>query len=119
LEIRDNFLFASANRSLLFTLFFNLINNSVKYNKQNGSIYIIAEKEKNEFLVHIKDTGKGIAPGNIHSIFYRFKKFNNSETESYGLGLALVKTIADFHDMSVNVESKENEGSTFTVSFKL
>jgi two-component system, OmpR family, sensor histidine kinase ArlS len=119
LKVRDGFIFAPANRSLLFTLFFNLVNNAVKYNKQNGSVSIMAEKTKNEYMVHIQDTGKGIAPGNINSIFYRFKKFNNSETESYGLGLALVKTIADFHDMGVKVESKEGEGSIFTVIFKL
>jgi two-component system, OmpR family, sensor histidine kinase ArlS len=116
---KDDFICAPANRSLLFTLFFNLINNAVKYNKQNGSITVTTEKQKNEYLVRIHDTGKGIAAENLNSIFYRFKKFNNAETESYGLGLALVKTIADFHDMNISVESKIGEGSTFTVAFKL
>lgn len=119
LDVHDNFIAAPANRSLLFTLFFNLINNAIKYNKQNGTISIVAERIKTEYQVRISDTGKGIAPGNINSIFYRFKKFNASETESYGLGLALVKTIADFHDMSIKVESKEGEGSVFTVIFKV
>jgi signal transduction histidine kinase len=100
-------------------LFFNLINNAIKYNKQNGSIIVTTEKVKDEYLVLISDTGKGIAPENLNSIFYRFKKFNNAETESYGLGLALVKTIADFHDMDIRVESKLGEGSVFTVAFKL
>lgn len=119
LELQGEYVFAPCNRSLLFTLFFNLVNNAIKYNKQNGSIFVTTEKIKNEYLVHIRDTGKGIAPGNINSIFYRFKKFNNSETESYGLGLALVKTIANFHDLNIKVESKEGEGSIFTVIFKL
>ncbi len=119
LELHDDFIYAPANRSLLYTLFFNLINNAIKYNKQNGWIIVTAEKTKNEYLVHIRDTGKGIAPENLKSIFQRFKKFNNSETESYGLGLAMVKTIADFHDAEIMVESKPNEGSTFTIAFKL
>lgn len=119
IKVRDNFVYAPANRSLLYMLFFNLINNAIKYNKHNGTVNVTTERTRNEYLVHISDTGKGIAPGNINSIFYRFKKFNNSESESYGLGLALVKTIADFHDMDVKVESKEGEGSTFTVVFKL
>ena len=119
LELHDDFTFAPGNRSLLFTLFFNLVNNAVKYNKQNGWIIVTTEKTKDKYLVHIRDTGKGIAPDNLKSIFTRFKKFNNSESESYGLGLAMVKTIADFHDMEIKVESKENEGSTFTVVFKL
>jgi two-component system sensor histidine kinase ArlS len=120
LELHDDFVFAPANRSLLYTLFFNLINNAIKYNRQNGWIIVTTEKTKNGYLVHIRDTGKGIAHENLKSIFQRFKKFNNSESgESYGLGLAMVKTIADFHDAEINVESKPNEGSTFTVAFKL
>jgi two-component system, OmpR family, sensor histidine kinase ArlS len=119
LEIHDGFVFAPCSRSLLYTLFFNLVNNAIKYNKQNGWIIITTEKVKNEYLVHIRDTGKGIAPENLKLIFQRFKKFNNSENESYGLGLAMVKTIADFHEMDINVESKLNEGSTFSVAFKL
>jgi signal transduction histidine kinase len=119
LEFHDDFVFAPCNRSLLYTLFFNLINNAIKYNKQNGWIIVTAERAKDEYLVHIRDTGKGIAPENLKLIFNRFKKFNTSETESYGLGLAMVKTIADFHDMDINVESKQDEGSTFTVVFKL
>jgi len=118
-ESKDDFIFTPGNRSLLYTLFFNLINNAIKYNKQNGSIIVTTEKVKDEYLVLISDTGKGIAPENLNSIFYRFKKFNNAETESYGLGLALVKTIADFHDMDIRVESKLGEGSVFTVAFKL
>ena len=119
LELPNDFEYSPCNRSLLFTLFFNLINNAVKYNKENGSIIVSTEKLKDEYLVHIRDTGKGIAPENLKSIFNRFKKFNNSDTESYGLGLALVKTIADFHELEITVESKQNEGSTFTVAFKL
>jgi len=119
IELHDDFIFVPCNRSLLFTLFFNLINNAIKYNKQNGAITVTTEKIKNEYLVYIRDTGKGIAPENLNSIFHRFKKFNNSESESYGLGLAMVKTIANFHDMDIRVESKPGEGSVFTVVFKL
>ena len=53
----------------------------------------------------------------MESIFYRFKKFNTNE-ESYGLGLAMVKTIADFHNIDISVDSKLGEGSTFTLVFK-
>ena len=118
-QLHEEFTFTSCNRSLLFTLFFNLVNNAVKYNKKDGSITVTTEKIKNEYLVHIRDTGKGIAPQNLNSIFHRFKKFNTSETESYGLGLALVKTIADFHDMDISVKSTLGEGSEFIVAFKL
>jgi len=117
LSIKDSLLYKPCNRSLLFTMLFNLVNNAVKYNKQNGTISIKGFMDKGEYKVIISDTGKGIAAENMESIFYRFKKFNTNE-ESYGLGLAMVKTIADFHNIDISVDSKLDEGSTFTLVFK-
>ncbi len=117
LNLTDSFTYSPCNRSLLFTMLFNLVNNAVKYNNQNGKIFITATVAKNECRVSVRDTGKGIPPENIESIFYRFKKFNTTE-ESYGLGLAMVKTIADFHNIDIAVDSKVDEGSTFTLLFK-
>lgn len=114
----EDFVYSPANRSLLFTMFFNLVNNAIKYNNPGGKIIISFSKNNNLYVIHIQDTGKGIAPENIKSIFYRFKKFNASGEESYGLGLPMVKTIADFHNADINVESTLGQGSTFTVSFK-
>lgn len=118
LEPGDEFIFGPCNRSLLYTLFFNLINNAIKYNNQDGRITVTTGKVRNEYRVSVSDTGKGIPAENLNSIFYRFKKFNNSESDSYGLGLAMVKTIADFHGIDVRVESKLGEGTVFTVIFK-
>ncbi|MGP8216841.1 MAG: sensor histidine kinase [Bacteroidia bacterium] len=117
LNLADSFTYSPCNRSLLFTMLFNLTNNAIKYNNPNGKIYITETETKNECKVSIRDTGKGIPQENIDSIFYRFKKFNTTE-ESYGLGLAMVKTIADFHGIDISVESKVGEGSTFTLLFK-
>lgn len=114
----EDFTYAPANRSLLFTMFFNLVNNAIKYNNQGGKIIISFSKSSNLYNVRIQDTGKGIAPENIKSVFYRFKKFNASGEESYGLGLPMVKTIADFHNADITVESTLGQGSAFTVSFK-
>ncbi|HTA84557.1 MAG TPA: HAMP domain-containing sensor histidine kinase [Bacteroidia bacterium] len=117
LSVNDSFIYKPCNRSLLFTMLFNLVNNAVKYNKENGKIFITGTMGRNEYIVTIHDTGKGIAAENMESIFYRFKKFNTTE-ESYGLGLAMVKTIADFHNIDISVDSKLGEGSTFTLVFK-
>jgi len=117
LDLKDAFTFAPCNKSLLFTMLFNLVNNAVKYNNQNGKIFITVSNVRNEQKIIVRDTGKGIPPENIESIFYRFKKFNTTE-ESYGLGLAMVKTIADFHHIDISVESKVGEGSIFTLLFK-
>lgn len=114
---KDDYVYKPCNRSLLFTMLFNLVNNAVKYNKQGGKIIISGTLQKNEYIISVTDTGKGIAPENIESIFHRFRKFNTTE-ESYGLGLAMVKTIADFHNIDIAVTSKLGEGSTFTLLFK-
>jgi signal transduction histidine kinase len=115
----ESFVLNPANRSLLFTMFFNIVNNAIKYNKPDGKIMISCVKDKEAYHVMIKDNGIGIAPENIKSIFYRFKKFNASGEESYGLGLPMVKTIAEFHKAEISVSSVVNEGSTFTISFKM
>jgi len=114
---KDEFIYKPCNRSLLFTMLFNLVNNAVKYNKQNGKITVSGLLLKDEYRITITDTGKGIPAENMESIFHRFKKFNTTE-ESYGLGLAMVKTIADFHNIDISVSSKMGEGSTFTLVFK-
>jgi len=119
LNLGEAFMLKPCNRSLLFTMFFNLVNNAVKYNKPNGTISIFCTKKERIYEVRIQDTGIGIAPENIQSIFYRFKKFNASGEESYGLGLPMVKTIANFHNAEILVESEQGKGSAFTVVFNI
>jgi two-component system, OmpR family, sensor histidine kinase ArlS len=116
-NLTDDYTLSPCNRSLLFTMFFNLINNAIKYNKQDGKI-IVSTGDIRQFEVRIQDTGKGIATENLQSIFYRFKKFNSAGEESYGLGLPMVKTIADFHGMEIKVDSILGQGSVFTVVIK-
>ncbi|MEO6883735.1 MAG: HAMP domain-containing sensor histidine kinase [Bacteroidia bacterium] len=116
--IENDFTIENCNKPLLFILLFNIINNAIKYNKKRGWIKI-SEKENNEFYtIEVQDNGVGIEPENIPFIFDRFKKFNKTETESYGLGLPIVKTIANFHTIAVEVSSKIGEGSIFKIVFK-
>jgi len=117
-NLTDDYTLSPCNRSLLFTMFFNLINNAIKYNKQDGKIIVSTVRDRRQFEVRIQDTGKGIATENLQSIFYRFKKFNSAGEESYGLGLPMVKTIADFHGMEIKVDSILGQGSVFTVVIK-
>lgn len=114
-----SFALAQCNRSLLFTMFFNLVNNAVKYNKLDGTITLSAGIAGDKYEVSVMDSGIGIEPENIQSIFFRFKKFNAAGEESYGLGLPMVKTIADFHQADLLVESEPGKGSKFIVRFGL
>lgn len=106
------------NRFLLFNLFFNLINNAIKYNRPNGEIMIVTAVENNKLVVSIIDTGVGISPDALPFIFNRFKKFRQSlQQDSFGLGLPIVRSIANFHDIEILVDSEVNEGSTFKLIF--
>jgi two-component system OmpR family sensor kinase len=84
----------------------NLISNAIKYNKRHGTVGI----ELKQGLLAIWDTGIGINAENIHFIFDRYIRFNNSEG-GFGIGLSIVKNIVDEYHISIEVESKEGEGT--------
>ncbi len=108
----------NVNKFLLFNLFFNLINNAIKYNHENGDIKVIAARENNTFTVSIIDTGIGISNEDLPYIFNRFKKFRQSlQQDSFGLGLPIVKSIAGFHRIKIEVVSEKGKGSTFKLIF--
>ncbi|MFT3827668.1 MAG: HAMP domain-containing sensor histidine kinase [Chitinophagaceae bacterium] len=105
------------NHDLLFQLFYNIINNAIRYNKENGFIRISDTYHNDStYAISIKDSGIGIQPEDIDTIFDRFRKKNTSG-EGYGLGLSIVKSIADYHDIQLKVTSQPGEGTTITVSF--
>ena len=117
-SIPDGWILVNVNKFLLFNLFFNLINNAIKYNNENGSIKVIAKHYGNSFVIDIIDTGIGISEADIPFIFNRFKKFRQSlQQDSFGLGLPIVKSIALFHDVTIEVTSKKSKGSTFSLLF--
>jgi len=103
------------NDNLLFTLFYNFINNAIRYTDK-GYIRIETYKENQKFSVKIIDSGIGINKEKIPLIFSRFKNSNETK-DSYGLGLALSKKICDYHKIRVDIESEENNGSVFTLKF--
>ena len=106
------------NHDLIFQLFYNLINNAIRYNKEGGAITITARQTAGaSWTVHIKDTGVGIPPEELGTIFNRFKKSNRSEGEGYGLGLSIVRSIAQYHNIHIDVSSEAGKGTVFSVVF--
>lgn len=104
------------NKYLLFNLLFNLVNNAIKYNNTNGRIIITGEMVKNNYVVNISDTGIGISEEELPYIFNRFKKIKQSlKQDSFGLGLPIVKSIAIFHEIEIDVRSEKDKGSTFSL----
>ncbi|MDN3550579.1 sensor histidine kinase [Mucilaginibacter aquaedulcis] len=118
MDVPQNWQFININKFLLFNLFFNLINNAIKYNNEGGYIKITATAGHNNFIISITDNGIGIPAEALPFIFNRFKKFRQSlQQDSFGLGLPIVKSIAAFHDIEVEVISEKDKGSTFKLIF--
>jgi len=109
--------YIDGNNELLFNMFYNLINNSIKYTDKGG-ITIEAIEMGPIVTIEIKDTGAGIEAADIPHIFTRFGK-HDKEGEGFGLGLALVKKICDYHSIRIYVESQKGTGTTFNLSIRL
>ena len=100
----------------------NLIDNAIKYNKPSGSINIECYKEENKLIIIIADTGIGMpkdALPRIFDPFYRVEDHRSRQTGGVGLGLALVKKLVKKQNGTIRVDSKLDEGTTFSVEFPL
>ncbi|MDT8307798.1 MAG: ATP-binding protein, partial [Anaerolineae bacterium] len=92
----------------------NLVDNAIKYSPAGGRVQVAVETAGSDLLVMVCDSGKGIPAKDVPYIFDKFYRVKDKEQPSgVGLGLALVRSIAEAHGGSVRVESAENEGSTF------
>jgi signal transduction histidine kinase len=99
-------------------LFTNLIDNAVKFTPERGSVRIRVEQNKDYVQVKVEDTGIGIRKeeqDNIFKRFYRVDKSRSKETGGVGLGLSIAEWIVRAHNGKIEVKSKLNQGSTFTV----
>jgi two-component system, OmpR family, phosphate regulon sensor histidine kinase PhoR len=110
----DTFLAADKNR--IGQVFINLIDNAIKFNKENGSVRIYSRQETGKIKVIVEDTGFGIPAKDLPRIFerfYRVDKARSRELGGTGLGLSIVKHIVELHGGSAAVESTEGLGSKF------
>jgi PAS domain S-box-containing protein len=108
-------------RSYMYSIFYNLVTNSIKYRKptQKPEIEIYTRKNKNELLVIFKDNGIGFNIQKYNEqIFGLYKRFH-LHIEGKGLGLFMVKTQVESLGGTIRLKSAENEGSEFTLHFKI
>ena len=99
----------------------NLIENAIKYNKDNGEIHVELKEEKDTVTLSVRDTGIGIPEedqSRIFERFYRVDKSHSREIGGTGLGLSIVKHAAELLHAELKLESRLGEGSTFTVAFR-
>lgn len=100
----------------------NLVENSIKYNKDGGWVRVSLNADHKYFYVTVADSGKGIPEDSIDHIFerfYRVDKSHSAEIEGTGLGLAITKSAIMMHHGAIRVRSKEQEGTTFSVRIPL
>jgi two-component system, OmpR family, sensor kinase len=101
---------------LLFQAFSNLISNAVKYSPAGGGIEVSMESSPDQVVIAVSDRGIGIPAGDLEHLFERYHRGSNvSGIVGTGVGLYLVKTAVELHRGSVEVQSREGEGSCFTV----
>lgn len=100
-------------------VFINLMDNAVKFTNSGGEVLIYLYKNEDKTVVEIKDTGLGIKKEDLPFIFERLYRGDKSrhEIEGSGIGLTIVKNILDLHLATINVESKEGEGTSVVVMF--
>jgi len=106
----------TGNKALIHTLLVNIINNAIKYNVTGGSIDISDKIEQEQYILTIGDTGQGMSPALVEDAFDRFKR-GNSEENGFGLGLAIVQSIAKFHKIEVDIQSEEHKGTYISLLF--
>jgi len=101
---------------LLYQLFSNLLSNAIKYSPGGGKIEVEADKRAEEIVVAVADRGIGIPAVDLERLFERYHRGSNvSGIVGTGVGLYLVKMVADLHGGRVEVTSAEGAGSRFTV----
>jgi len=100
----------------------NLISNSIKFTPERGWVKVTCAERNGEVLVSVQDSGVGIAKEDIPKLFDKFTQFGRKVgpgEKGTGLGLAITKNLVDMHNGRIEVESKVDQGTTFTISLPL
>ena len=101
-------------------LVFNLCDNAIKYNYDNGIVNVIVEEEEKKVRVIVEDSGIGIPEEERKAVFerfYRVDKSRSKEVGGTGLGLSIVKHIAIYHKGKVKAENREGGGTRMIATF--
>ena len=106
------------DRDKLEKIVLNLVFNALKFTPSGGRVELRAEKQGEQFVLIVADTGMGISEKNLPFVFDRFWQADGSSKRKYqgvGIGLSLVKELVEIQGGTVEVQSQENKGTTFTV----
>lgn len=112
--------YVNSDNYLLSIIISNLLSNAIKYSKDNTEITILLEVKNEKIICFISDKGIGISNNDLDKVFnsfYRTNSSNSSEIKGTGLGLSIVKRLCLLLNIDINIISRENEGTTVSLSF--
>ena len=115
-------LHVNANAARLQQAITNLLTNSVRYTPEGGTITVRSFADKNKACVSVEDTGIGMSEKELEQVFARFWRADSARdraTGGIGIGLPITKEIVNRHKGEITAESKEGEGTTFTIALPL
>jgi len=115
----ENLPILQGHESQLILLFQNFIENAIKYNtSESPTVSITSIENKETFILEIKDNGIGISEEYFDKIFEMFTRLHNQEEfQGSGIGLAICQKIVEYHGGKIELKSKLDEGTTFSISF--
>jgi signal transduction histidine kinase len=116
-DMKDDLTIKGANRSLIFSMLYNVVNNALKNTPIGGMVVIKCTLARGRFCVTISDNGRGLTDVQKNTLFSRFRTRDKNSAEGTGIGLAIAKTIADFHKIEISVISELEKGTTFSFIF--
>lgn len=108
-------------RQILTDIIYNLCENAIKYNRENGSVNVSVKENENNIVLKVKDTGIGIPKEHQERVFerfYRVDKSHSKEIGGTGLGLSIVKHGVMYHGGEISMESEPGKSTEITVTFK-
>ena len=106
----------------LYQIIFNLVENGIKYNVSGGKLFVTLERDEDNALLQVRDTGVGIpedAVSHVFERFFRVDKARSRKSGGSGLGLSIVRNMVERNRGEIRVESTVGKGSTFTLSFPI
>ena len=104
----------------LYQIIFNLVENGIKYNIRGGQLTVTLDRQEDNAVIRVQDTGVGIPADSLNHVFerfYRVDKARSRKSGGSGLGLSIVRNMVERNGGQITVDSVVNEGSTFTLTF--
>jgi two-component system, sensor histidine kinase and response regulator len=120
-EIDDDVVF-EADQDEIEIIFNNLLSNAVKYNRDGGEIRFYVRRTDSDIEIVVSDTGIGISDEDLPKLFEEFSRIKNNETRNIsgtGLGLSITKKMIELYKGTIDIDSKPNFGTTFTVKLPI